>query len=34
MIEISKEIGLRWNKLLPEDKRPFEDLAKLDKERF
>lgn len=31
--EILKECGARWKLLSSEEKKPFEDLAKIDKER-
>jgi len=32
--EISKELGIRWKKLSPAEKKPYEEMAKKDKERY
>jgi len=32
--DVSKELGARWKKLKPEDKKPYEELAQKDKTRY
>jgi hypothetical protein len=32
--DISKELGRQWREMSAEDKVPFEDIAKKDKERY
>jgi len=32
--DVTKELGAKWKKLKPEEKKPYEDMAKKDKERY
>jgi len=32
--DVTKELGARWKKLSPADKKPYEELAKKDKDRY
>lgn len=34
MTEVTKILGARWKELSAEEKTPFEDMWKADKERF
>ena len=32
--EVAKILGARWKELMPDDKLPFEEIARKDKERY